>query len=65
MAGIALSSRQFQKLLLANGYVYDRQTGDHKIFTKNGANHISFNFRKLNPIVVQRLIKENCLEVKQ
>ena len=56
MAGIALNPRQFERLLKDNGYVYDHQTGDHRIFTKEGK-HISFNLRKLNPIVVQRLIR--------
>ena len=63
MAGIALNPRQFERLLKDNGYRYDHQTGDHRIFTKEGANHISFNLRKLNPIIVQRLIKEHNLEV--
>jgi predicted RNA binding protein YcfA (HicA-like mRNA interferase family) len=61
MAGIALNQRQFEKLLKENGYKYDRQSGDHRIWIKDGYNHISFNIRKLNPIVVQRLIKENEL----
>ena len=64
MAGIALNPRQFEKLLKANGYEYDRQSGDHRIYTKDGCNHISFNMRKLNPIVVQRLIREHRLEVR-
>lgn len=61
MAGIALNKRQFERLLKDNGYSYDHQTGDHRIFKKAGFNHISFNMCKLNPIVVQRLIKENNL----
>lgn len=61
MAGIALNPRQFERLLKNNGYEYDRQSGDHKIFTKDGCNHISFNVSKLNPIIVQRLIKEHNL----
>lgn len=61
MAGIALNQRQFEKLLKGNGYSYSRQSGDHRIWTKDGTNHISFNMRKLNPIIVQRLIKENDL----
>ena len=61
MAGIALDQRQFERLLKGNGYRYDRQSGDHRIWTKDGCNHISFNMRKLNPIIVQRLIKENNL----
>lgn len=63
MAGIALNPRQFERLLKNNGYKFDRQTGDHRIFTKAGYNHISFNMSKLNPIIVQRLIKENKLKV--
>ena len=61
MAGIALNQREFERLLKGNGYRYNRQSGDHRIWTKAGSNHISFNMRKLNPIVVQRLIKENNL----
>lgn len=63
MAGIALNQRQFEKLLKNNGYNYKRQSGDHRIWSKEGCNHISFNMRKLNPIVVQRLIKENRLVI--
>lgn len=62
MAGIALNPRRFERLLKDNGYRYDHQTGDHRIFTKDGK-HISFNLRKLNPIVVQRLIRENKLVI--
>lgn len=61
MAGIALDQRQFERLLKGNGYIYNRQSGDHMIWTKDGCKHISFNMRKLNPIIVQRLIKENNL----
>lgn len=64
MAGIALNPRQFEKLLKDNGYVYDRQSGDHRIYVKRGVNHVSFNIRKLNPIIVQRLMKENGLKVR-
>lgn len=61
MAGIALNPRQFEKLLKANGYSYSRQSGDHRIWIKDGCAHVSFNMRKLNPIIVQRLIKEHGL----
>ena len=61
MAGIALKPKQFERLLRDNGYSYNRQSGDHRIFTKAGCNHISYNFSKLNPIIVQRLIRENNL----
>lgn len=61
MAGIALDKRQFERLLKNNGYIFSRQSGDHRIFVKDGCGHISFNMRKLNPIVVQRLIRENKL----
>lgn len=63
MAGIQYSPRKFERLLKDNGYKFDRQTGDHRIFTKAGCGHISFNMCKLNPIVVQRLIKENKLVI--
>ena len=49
------------KLLRKNGYVFDRQKGDHTIYTKKGCNPISINYN-LNPIVARRLIKENNLE---
>lgn len=61
MAGIALKPKQFERLLRDNGYTYNRQTGDHKIFTKEGCGHICYNMSKLNPIIVQRLIKEHQL----
>ena len=64
MAGLQYSPRKFERLLKNNGYKFERQTGDHRIFTKDGCGHISFNMCKLNPIVVQRLIKENKLEVR-
>ena len=64
MAGIALNPRQFERLLKDNGYRYERQSGDHRIWSKSGSNHISFNMRKLNPIIVQRLIRENELKVR-
>ena len=64
MAGIALNPRQFEKMLKANGYNYSRQSGDHRIWTKDGCGHVSFNMRKLNPIVVQRLIRENNLKMR-
>lgn len=63
MAGIAYSPRQFQRLLKDNGYRFDHQTGDHRIWYK-GKRHISVTASKLNPIVAQRLIKEYGLEVR-
>lgn len=57
------TSREFKRLLIDNGYVYKRTTGDHMIYG-NGKNTISFNIRNLNRMVARRLIKENNLITK-
>lgn len=54
--------REFERLLANNGWIYDHQTGDHKIWIKNGR-HMSVPIRKKNPMLFRRLIKENRLEV--
>lgn len=56
------SAKEFEKLLSDNGWTYDHQTGDHKIYYKNGK-HVSVPIRKKNPMLFRRLIKENGLEV--
>lgn len=54
-------SRQFIKLLRNNNYVFDRQSGSHRIYT-NGKATISIP-KRLNKMIALRLIKENHLEV--
>ena len=55
------SDRQFDKILMANGWVINRYKGDHTIWVKNGR-HISVQ-KNLNAMVARRLIKENNLEI--
>ena len=47
MAGLNLNAREFQRVLKKNGFVYNHQTGDHRIWYRN-SQHISVNIRKLN-----------------
>lgn len=54
------SGKEFRRLLIDNGYKYERCRGDHMIYSKNGR-IISFNIIKLNRMVARRLIKENNL----
>jgi len=54
------SAREFACLLRNNGYSYDRTKGDHVIYKKNGQ-LITFTARKLNRMIVKRLIKEYSL----
>ena len=55
--------RDFRILLRDNGYIFQRQTGDHYIFS-NDYNVISVpnHGKKLNKMVCRRLIKENNLK---
>ena len=57
------TSREFIRLLKDNGYSHKRTKGDHYIY-KNGKKTIIFNFRGLNCMVANRIVKENNLEVK-
>ena len=54
------TGKEFQRLLIKNGYTYKRCRGDHMIYG-NGSQTISFNIIKLNRMVARRLIKENNL----
>ncbi len=54
--------RDFRILLRSNGYVFQRASGDHYIFS-NDDNVISIpcHGKQLNRMVCRRLIKENNL----
>lgn len=55
------TARAFKKLLEANGFRHNRNTGSHFIYS-DGERTISIN-KDLNRMVAQRLIKEyNLLE---
>lgn len=55
--------RDFRILLRQNGYVFNRCSGDHIIFT-NDINTISvpYHGKQLNRMITRRLIKENNLK---
>lgn len=55
--------REFRSLLRRNGYVFQRYSGDHQIFS-NDRNTISIPYhgKNINRMMVQRLIKENNLK---
>jgi len=57
-----MTAREFEKILKKNGWIYNHQSGDHRIWYKKGR-HISFPIKKFNPMFVRRLIKEYRLEV--
>lgn len=55
--------REFIRILLDNGFTYERTKGDHDIY-KRGNQHISIPYRTdLNRMLTRRLIKENNLKV--
>ena len=54
------SDKEFERILIANGWTINRCSGDHTIWVKNG-NHIAVQ-KRINPMVARRLIKENNLE---
>jgi predicted RNA binding protein YcfA (HicA-like mRNA interferase family) len=54
--------REFVKILIANGFYYDRHNGDHAIYLNDAGRHISIPM-KLESVIARRLIKENSLEI--
>lgn len=55
-----ITYKQMCKILKRNKYHFDRYSGDHAIYVREGHHHISINVH-LNPMVARRLIKENGL----
>lgn len=55
------TSREFFRILIANGFTFNRHSGDHSVFIKDGK-HISIP-ETLSSVIARRLIKENNLEV--
>ena len=53
--------KEFIRILVDNGYHYDRHSGDHYIYTKD-KRHISIP-ETLQCVIARRLIKEYNLEV--
>lgn len=54
--------REFVKIVKANGFHYDRHSGDHAIYLNDKGRHISVP-AKLESVIARRLIKENSLEL--
>lgn len=50
---------EFIRVVRKNGFTYNRHSGDHAIYVKNGK-HISIP-QKLECVIARRLIKENNL----
>lgn len=54
--------REFVRVVVANGFYYDRHNGDHAIYLNEKGRHISIPL-KLESVIAARLIKENNLEI--
>ena len=54
--------REFVMVVVANGFYYNRQSGDHAIYLNEKGRHISIPL-KLESVIARRLIKENNLEI--
>lgn len=54
--------REFVRVVVANGFYYDRQSGDHAIYLNEKGRHISIP-KKLESVIARRLIRENNLEI--
>lgn len=52
--------REFEELLVKNGYVLERKNGGHNIWRRNNQN-VVIPRHKLNFMIAKRLIKENNL----
>ena len=56
------TQREFIKICVANGFHFERMSGDHAIYINNKGRHISIP-NHLKCVVAQRLVKENQLEL--
>lgn len=56
------SRKEFEDVLVRNGYKLARQSDGHNIWRKDGKN-VVVSRHKLNFMISRRLIKENALEV--
>lgn len=52
--------RRMKKILKRNNYSLLRSHGDHFVYGNKDGRHITIT-HKLNPVIAQRLIKENNL----
>lgn len=56
------TQREFIKICIANGFLYNRHNGDHAIYVNDKGRHISIP-KHLESVIARRLIKENSLKV--
>lgn len=54
--------REFVRVVVTNGFYYNRHNGDHTIYLDEKGRHISIPL-KLESVIARRLIKENNLEI--
>lgn len=57
------TQKEFIRILEKNGFRYERHSGSHAIYSKNGR-HVSVP-HKLECVIARRLIKENNLNVNK
>lgn len=55
------SRKEFERILINNGYMLARQNGIHSIWQKDNLPNIAIPKHKLNFMICKRLIKENNL----
>ena len=55
------TQKEFIKVVKKNGFRYERHSGSHAIYSKNGR-HVSVP-HKLECVIARRLIKENNLNI--
>jgi predicted RNA binding protein YcfA (HicA-like mRNA interferase family) len=53
------TQREFIRIIQRNGFTYNRHSGDHAIYVRDGK-HLSIP-QKLNSVIARRLVKENNL----
>lgn len=54
--------REFTKVVVDNGFRYNRSNGSHSIYVNEKGRHISIP-KRLECVIARRLIKENNLKV--
>ena len=64
MAGINLKYKDIHRLLLDNGFIFIRNSGDHKIYKRNNKT-ISVPCPNCNGLILQRLLKENNIKYER
>ena len=57
------SDRDIQKILRRNGFILQRQTGSHGIYTNANGEHMTIRYHNCNKMVMRRMIKEYNLIV--